>query len=53
DDFKAKIRRRSIKTSTNGYIVRLMFKNEYTKELYILRFINDYNYYMGGVNFVN
>jgi hypothetical protein len=53
DDFRAKIRRRPAKTSTNGRIVRLVFKEEHTKELYIPRFIDDYNHHMGGVDLAN
>ncbi|PVH68409.1 hypothetical protein DL98DRAFT_441278, partial [Cadophora sp. DSE1049] len=53
DDFKAKLRRRLIKILTNGRIVRLIFNDEYIKELYIPRFINDYNYYIKGVDLAN
>ena len=53
DDFVAKIRKRPAKTSTNGRIVRDVFKEEHTKELYIPRFIDDYNHHMGGVDLAN
>ncbi|PVH72428.1 hypothetical protein DL98DRAFT_433198, partial [Cadophora sp. DSE1049] len=53
DDFKAKVRKRFIKTSTNSRIVRHIFGDNYIKELYIPRFINDYNYYIRGVNLAN
>jgi hypothetical protein len=43
EDFREKARRRPAKTSTNGRIVRKVFKNEYTKVLQIPCFIDDYN----------
>ncbi|PVH67788.1 hypothetical protein DL98DRAFT_523135, partial [Cadophora sp. DSE1049] len=48
-----KIRKRPAKTLTNGRIVRQIFGEDYTKELYIPRFIDDYNYYIGGVDLAN
>ena len=53
DDFRAKVRKRPAKTSTNGRIVRQIFGDKHTKELHIPRFIDDYNQYMGGVDLAN
>ncbi len=53
DDFLEKLRRRPAKSSTNGRIVRQVFKDEHTKELRIPRFINDYNHHIGGVDLAN
>ena len=53
DDFREKIRKRPAKTSTNGRIVRTIFGDSPTKELRIPCFIDDYNQYMGGVDFAN
>ena len=53
DNFQEKVRKRPTATSTNVHIIRTVFGKESTKELYILRFIDDYNYYIGGVNLAN
>jgi hypothetical protein len=53
DDFREKVRRRPAKTSTNGRIVRRVFGGDYTKELRIPCFIDDYNHHMGGVDLAN
>ncbi len=53
DDFRERARKRPGKTSTNGRIVRKVFGDEYTKDLLIPCFIDDYNQYMGGVNLAN
>ncbi|PVH67790.1 hypothetical protein DL98DRAFT_442769, partial [Cadophora sp. DSE1049] len=53
DDFRAKVRKQPAKTSTNSRIVRQLFKDKHTKELFIPRFINNYNHYIRGVNLAN
>ena len=53
DDFRERVRKRPAKTSINGRIIRKVFGDEYTKDLLIPRFINNYNQYMGGVNLAN
>jgi len=53
EDFQEKARNRPIKILTNGCIIRKVFRSEHTKDLQIPYFINDYNYYIGGVNLVN
>ena len=53
DDFRQKVRKRPVKTSINGRIVRQVFGDDPTKELRIPRFIDDYNQYMGGVDLAN
>jgi hypothetical protein len=53
EDFREKVRKRPTKTSINGRIVRRVFGNNYKKELRISCFINDYNYYIGGVDLAN
>ena len=53
EDFREKERRRPAKTSTNGRIVRKVFRDEYVKELSIPRFIDDYNHNIGGVDLAN
>ena len=53
DDFREKVRKRPAAISTNVRIVRTVFGEESTKELYILRFIDDYNHYIGGVDLAN
>jgi hypothetical protein len=52
-DFIEKIRKRPAKTSINARIIRKVFSDEHIKKLEIPQFINDYNYYMGGVNLTN
>jgi hypothetical protein len=53
EDFREKARKRPAKTSTNGRIVRKVFREEYMKDLQIPCFIDDYNQYMGGVDLAN
>jgi len=43
EDFREKVRKRTVKTSTNGRIVRHIFADEPTKSLSIPCFIDDYN----------
>jgi hypothetical protein len=52
-DFIEKSRKRSAKTLTNARIVQKAFGSEHTKKLEIPLFIDDYNYYMGGVDLAN
>jgi hypothetical protein len=52
-DFREKVKKRLAKTLTNGRIVRQVFSNNYKKELRIPCFINNYNYYIRGVNLAN
>ena len=52
-DFYKKVRRRPAKISTNRRIIRQVFGDALTKELYIPCFINDYNYCIGGVDLAN
>jgi hypothetical protein len=53
EDFREKVRKRPVKTSINGRIVRHIFADELTKSLSIPCFIDDYNQYMGGVDLAN
>ena len=53
DNFIKKARKRLIKILINRRIVRKVFRDNYIKELQIPRFINDYNYYIGGVDLAN
>jgi len=53
DDFREKIQKHPARTSTNGRIVRTVFRDLPTKELRIPCFIDDYNQYMGGVDLAN
>ena len=53
EDFREKVRKRPVKTSTNGRIIRRVFSNDYQKELQIPYFINDYNHHIGGVDLAN
>jgi hypothetical protein len=43
EDFREKARKRPVKISTNGRIVRKIFEGEYIKLLQIFCFIDDYN----------
>ena len=52
-DFREKARNRPIKTLINRRIIRKVFRSEHIKDLQIPCFINDYNYYIGGVNLIN
>jgi hypothetical protein len=52
-DFVEKVRKRLAKTSTNGRIVRRVFGDDYTKNLQIPCFIDDYNQHIGGVDLAN
>ena len=52
-DFVKCKRRRSNKMSTNVIIIRKLFKEKVYKTLFILKFINDYNYYIRNVNLTN
>jgi hypothetical protein len=52
-DFREKVRKRLAKTFINGRIVRQVFGDDYRKELQIPCFINNYNYYIGGVDLTN
>jgi hypothetical protein len=52
-DFREKVKKRLAKTFTNSRIVRQVFGNNYRKELQIPCFIDNYNYYMGGVDLAN
>jgi Transposase IS4 len=53
EDFRAKVRRRPAKTLIHGRIIRQVFQGQNTKKLIIPCFIDDYNYYMGGVDLAN
>jgi hypothetical protein len=53
EDFCEKQRRSPVKTLTNRRIIRKVFKEEPIKELLILCFIDDYNYYIRGVDLAN
>ena len=53
EDFRERQRKRPAKTSTNGRIVRKVFGDQYSKELNIPCFIDDYNHNMGGVDLAN
>ena len=46
-------RRRPAETSTNAKNARKPFGNESRAELEIPRYIDDYNYYMGGVDIID
>jgi hypothetical protein len=48
DDYIDRARRRPQKTSTNGALVHREFGDQAVKDMPIPRFIDDYNYYMGG-----
>jgi len=52
-DFIEKSRKRLAKTLTNARIARKAFGSEHTKKLEIPLFIDDYNYYIRGVNLAN
>jgi hypothetical protein len=43
NDFREKVRKSPIKTSTNKRIIRQIFSSDPIKKLCIPRFINDYN----------
>jgi hypothetical protein len=53
EDFREKVRKRPVKTSINRRIVRQIFTDEPIKSLSIPCFIDDYNQYIRGVDFVN
>jgi hypothetical protein len=53
EDFREKARKRLAKTLTNRRIVRKVFEGEHTKDLQIPCFINDYNYYIRGIDLAN
>jgi hypothetical protein len=53
EDFRERQKKRPAKTSTNKRIVRKVLREEYTKELSIPCFINDYNHNMGDVDLAN
>jgi hypothetical protein len=48
DDLVIRTRKRPAETSTNAAIVRPVFRDEYTKDLAIPKFIDAYNHHMGG-----
>ena len=52
-DFMEKSRKRLAKTLTNARIARKAFGSEHTKKLEIPLFIDDYNYYIRGVDLAN
>jgi hypothetical protein len=52
-DYVERERRRPSKTSTNATVVRKAFGEAVTKKMHIPRFIDDYNYHMGGVDIAN
>ena len=52
-DYVERERRCPSKTSTNAPVVRKAFGNEAVKKMPIPRFIDDYNYHMGGVDIAN
>ena len=52
-DFIKKLRKRPTKTLTNARIARKAFGSEHTKKLEIPLFIDDYNYYIRGVDLAN
>lgn len=52
-DWRDKVRKRPAKTSTNGVLVRKVFKDHTSKTLSIPCIIDDYNHYMGGVDLAN
>ena len=53
EDFRERQRKRPAKTSTNRRIVRKVFGDQYTKELNIPCFIDDYNHNIGGIDLAN
>lgn len=53
DDYIERERRRPQKTSTNGALVHREFGDQAVKNMLIPRFIDDYNYHMGGVDIAN
>jgi hypothetical protein len=53
EDWRVKERKRPVKTSINGRIIREVFGDLLIKELQIPSFINNYNQYMGGVDLAN
>jgi len=53
EDFREKVCKRLIKTSTNGRIIRQIFTDEPTKSLSIPCFIDYYNQYIRGVDLAN
>ena len=52
-DFIKKSRKRLTKTLTNARIARKAFSSKHTKKLEIPLFIDDYNYYIRGVDLAN
>jgi hypothetical protein len=48
-----KLRKRPAQTSTNARIVRPIFGDEVRKRLYIPKVIDEYNYYINGVDVAN
>jgi hypothetical protein len=52
-DWVTRVRKRPAKTSINNIIVRKVFGDKAKKELLIPSFIDDYNYFMGGVDLAN
>jgi hypothetical protein len=52
-DFREKVRRRPIKTSTSRRMIRKVFTDKPTKSLLIPCFIDDYNQHIGGVDLAN
>jgi len=52
-NFIKKSRKRLAKTLTNAQIAQKAFSSEHIKKLEIPLFINDYNYYIRGVNLAN
>jgi hypothetical protein len=52
-DWRDRVRKRPAKSSTNGALVRKVFKDQALKELSIPCFIDDYNHFMGGVDLAN
>ncbi|EED12082.1 O-methyltransferase, putative [Talaromyces stipitatus ATCC 10500] len=53
EDYVERERRRPQKTSTNGPLVHREFGVQAVKNMLIPRLIDDYNYYMGGVDIAN
>jgi hypothetical protein len=53
EDFRERQKKRPTKTLTNRRIIRKVFGEEYTKELSIPYFINDYNHNIGGIDLAN
>jgi hypothetical protein len=52
-DWRDRVRKRPAKPSTNGALVRKVFKDQASKVLSIPCFIDDYNHFMGGVDLAN